>query len=170
VQHMPVGFTDMFARRLDELCAIRVKEAVSGDLLIAGRALVCPGDRHMKVKRLPLGEVAVLSDEARVNGHRPSVDILFRSLAEEFGARGIAVLMTGMGEDGAAGMGTVRSAGGMTIAQSEESCVVFGMPKAAIERGFATRVVALEALANTLQAQCGQEPGKGGKAARAGKQ
>jgi two-component system chemotaxis response regulator CheB len=170
VQHMPVGFTDMFARRLDELCAIRVKEAVSGDLLIAGRALVCPGDRHMKVKRLPLGEVAVLSDEARVNGHRPSVDILFRSLAEEFGSRGIAVLMTGMGEDGAAGMGTVRSAGGMTIAQSEDSCVVFGMPKAAIERGFATRVVALEALANTLQAQCGQEPGKGGKAARAGKQ
>jgi two-component system, chemotaxis family, protein-glutamate methylesterase/glutaminase len=170
VQHMPVGFTEMFARRLDELCAIRVKEAVSGDLLLAGRALVCPGDRHMKVKRLPLGEVVVLSDEARVNGHRPSVDVLFRSLAEEFGSRGIAVLMTGMGEDGAAGMGTVRSAGGMTIAQSEDSCVVFGMPKAAIERGFATRVVALDALANTLQAQCGEESGKPGKAARAGKQ
>jgi two-component system, chemotaxis family, protein-glutamate methylesterase/glutaminase len=170
VQHMPVGFTDMFARRLDELCAIRVKEAVSGDLLVAGRALICPGDRHMKVKKLPLGEVAVLSDEQRVNGHRPSVDILFRSVGEEFGSRGVAVLMTGMGEDGAAGMGTVRSAGGMTIAQSEESCVVFGMPKAAIERGFATRVVALEALANTLLAQCGQEFGKGGKAARAGKQ
>jgi two-component system, chemotaxis family, protein-glutamate methylesterase/glutaminase len=170
VQHMPAGFTDMFARRLDELCAIRVKEAVSGDLLLTGRALVCPGDRHLKVKKLPLGEVAVLSDEARVNGHRPSVDILFRSLAAEFGARGIAVLMTGMGEDGAAGMGIVHSAGGMTIAQSEESCVVFGMPKAAIERGFATRVVALDALANTLQAQCGQENAKGGKAARAGKQ
>jgi two-component system chemotaxis response regulator CheB len=169
VQHMPVGFTEMFARRLDELCAIRVKEAVSGDLLMAGRALVCPGDRHMKVKRLPLGEVVVLSDEARVNGHRPSVDVLFRSLAEEFGGRGIAVLMTGMGEDGAAGMGTVRSAGGMTIAQSEDSCVVFGMPKAAIERGFATRVVALDALANTLQAQCGEESGKSGRAARAGK-
>jgi two-component system, chemotaxis family, protein-glutamate methylesterase/glutaminase len=170
VQHMPAGFTDMFARRLDELCAIRVKEAVSGDLLLTGRALVCPGDRHLKVKKLPLGEVAVLSDEARVNGHRPSVDILFRSLAAEFGARGIAVLMTGMGEDGAAGMGAVHSAGGMTIAQSEESCVVFGMPKAAIERGFATRIVALDALANTLQAQCGQENAKGGKAARAGKQ
>jgi two-component system, chemotaxis family, protein-glutamate methylesterase/glutaminase len=170
VQHMPAGFTDMFARRLDELCAIRVKEAVSGDLLLTGRALVCPGDRHLKVKKLPLGEVAVLSDEGRVNGHRPSVDILFRSLAAEFGARGIAVLMTGMGEDGAAGMGAVHSAGGMTIAQSEESCVVFGMPKAAIERGFATRIVALDALANTLQAQCGQENAKGGKAARAGKQ
>ena len=169
VQHMPVGFTEMFARRLDELCAIRVKEAVSGDLLVAGRALVCPGDRHMKVKRLPLGEVVVLSDEARVNGHRPSVDVLFRSLAEEFGSRGIAVLMTGMGEDGAAGMGVVRSASGMTIAQSEDSCVVFGMPKAAIERGFATRVVALDALANTLQAQCGDESGKTSRAARVGK-
>ena len=169
VQHMPVGFTEMFARRLDEMCAIRVKEAVSGDLLVAGRALICPGDRHMKVKKLPLGEVVVLSDEARVNGHRPSVDVLFRSLADEFGGRGIAVLMTGMGEDGAAGMGAVRSAGGMTIAQSEESCVVFGMPKAAIERGFATRVVALDVLANTLQAQCGEESGKPGKAARAGR-
>lgn len=170
VQHMPVGFTEMFARRLDELCAIPVKEAVSGDLLVAGRALVCPGDRHMKVKRLPLGEVVVLSDEARVNGHRPSVDVLFRSLAEEFGSRGIAVLMTGMGEDGAAGMGVVRSAGGMTIAQSEDSCVVFGMPKAAIERGFATRVVALDALADTLQAQCADDSCKPGRAARAGKQ
>lgn len=176
VQHMPEGFTEMFARRLDECCAIRVKEAVSGDLLLPGRALICPGNRHLKVKRLPLGEVAVLSDESRVNGHRPSVDVLFRSVAEEFGARGIAVLMTGMGEDGAAGMGTVRAAGGMTIAQSEDSCVVFGMPKAAIERGFATRVVALEALANTLQAQCGSERGRfagdgnePGKAARAGK-
>jgi two-component system chemotaxis response regulator CheB len=155
VQHMPEGFTEMFARRLDEICAIRVKEAVSGDLLLAGRALICPGNRHLKVKRLPLGEVAVLSDEDRVNGHRPSVDVLFRSLADEFESRGIAVLMTGMGEDGATGLGEVKKAGGMTIAQSETSCVVFGMPKAAIERGFATRVIDLDALANTLQAQCG---------------
>ena len=155
VQHMPEGFTEMFARRLDEICAIRVKEAVSGDLLLAGRALICPGNRHLKVKRLPLGEVAVLTDEERVNGHRPSVDVLFRSMAEEFGSRGIAVLMTGMGEDGANGLGEVKKAGGVTIAQSESSCVVFGMPKAGIERGFATRVVDLDALANTLQAQCG---------------
>jgi len=165
VQHMPEGFTEMFARRLDESCSIRVKEAVSGDLLLAGRALICPGNRHLKVKRLPLGEVAVLSDEARVNGHRPSVDVLFRSMAEEFGSRGMAVLMTGMGEDGAAGLGFVKKAGGMTIAQSEDSCVVFGMPKAAIERGFATRVVHLDALANTLLAQCGS---RDEKAARAG--
>jgi len=175
VQHMPEGFTDMFSRRLDEICAIRVKEAQSGDLLIPGRALVCPGHRHMKVKKLPLGDVAVLTDETRVNGHRPSVDVLFKSAAEEFGSRTIAVLMTGMGDDGAQGMKRVKDEGGMTIAQSEESCVVFGMPKAAIERGYALRVVDLDALANTLLAQCGQEPkgtsetGGSGSAAAAGK-
>ncbi len=157
VQHMPEGFTEMFAKRLDEICAIAVKEAQSGDLLLAGRALVCPGSRHLKVKRLPLGDVAVLSDEPRVNGHRPSADVLFKSVAEEFGRQGLAVLMTGMGEDGAQGMGTVKAAGGMTIAQSEDSCVVFGMPKAAIERGYAIRVVGLDAMANTLQAQCAPE-------------
>jgi two-component system chemotaxis response regulator CheB len=176
VQHMPEGFTEMFSRRLDEICAIRVKEAQSGDLLLAGRALVCPGSRHLKVKRLPLGDVAVLSDEPRVNGHRPSVDVLFKSVAEEFGNKGLAVLMTGMGEDGAQGMGLVKAAGGMTIAQGEDSCVVFGMPKAAIERGYAVRVVGLEALANTLLAQCMQdrksnaESGEGGKAAGAGQE
>jgi two-component system chemotaxis response regulator CheB len=174
VQHMPEGFTEMFARRLDEICAIQVKEAQSGDLLLAGRVLICPGTRHMKAKRLPLGDVVVLSDEARVNGHRPSVDVLFRSVAEEFGPRGMAVLMTGMGEDGAQGMGTVKAAGGMTIAQSEDSCVVYGMPKAAIDRGYAVRVVALDALANTLMAQCmperqgsGSDSNEGSKAAGA---
>ena len=154
VQHMPEGFTDMFARRLDECCSLNVKEAQSGDLLLAGRVLICPGSRHLKVKRLPLGDIAILSDDPRVNGHRPSADVMFKSLAEEFGARGIGVLMTGMGEDGAQGLGLVRSAGGLTIAQGEQSCVVFGMPKAAIERGHAMRVVELEALAATLQAQC----------------
>jgi two-component system chemotaxis response regulator CheB len=154
VQHMPEGFTEMFSRRLDEICAITVKEAQSGDLLLAGRALICPGNRHIKVKRLPMGDVAVLNDDPRVNGHRPSVDVLFKSVAEEFGEKSIAVLMTGMGEDGAQGMGLVKAAGGTTIAQSEESCVVFGMPKAAIERGYAVRVIALDVLANTLRAQC----------------
>jgi two-component system chemotaxis response regulator CheB len=177
VQHMPEGFTEMFSRRLEEICAITVKEAQSGDLLLAGRALICPGNRHLKVKRLPMGDVAVLNDEPRVNGHRPSVDVLFKSVAEEFGEKGIAVLMTGMGEDGAHGMGLVKAAGGMTIAQSEQSCVVYGMPKAAIERGYAVRVVALDALANTLQAQCMQDrkasgkpdPEDGSKAAGVGK-
>ncbi|HEX4488210.1 MAG TPA: chemotaxis response regulator protein-glutamate methylesterase [Terriglobales bacterium] len=154
VQHMPEGFTDMFARRLDEICAIKVKEAQSGDQLLAGRALICPGNRHLKVKRLPLSDVVVLSDEAKVNGHRPSADILFRSVAAEFGDKSIALIMTGMGDDGAEGLGAVRRAGGITVAQSEDSCVVYGMPKAAVERGYASRVVSLEAMSNTLIAQC----------------
>jgi two-component system chemotaxis response regulator CheB len=154
VQHMPEGFTEMFARRLDEICAISVKEAQSGDLLLAGRALICPGSRHVKAKKLLLGDVAVLSDEPRVNGHRPSADVLFKSVAEEFGPRSVGVIMTGMGEDGANGLGMLKAAGGMTIAQNEDSCTVFGMPKAAIERGFAIRVVGLDAIAQTLQALC----------------
>ncbi len=177
VQHMPVGFTEMFSRRLEDICSITVKEAQSGDLLLAGRALICPGNRHLKVKRLPMGDVAVLNDEPRVNGHRPSVDVLFKSVAEEFGDKSIAALMTGMGEDGAQGLGMVKAAGGMTIAQSEESCVVFGMPKAAIERGYALRVLPLDSLANTLQAQCmpdrkssmKSESDESGKAAGVGK-
>ena len=154
VQHMPEGFTEMFARRLDETCAIKVKEAQSGDLLLSGRVLIAPGNRHLRMKRLPLGNIVVLGDDARVNGHRPSVDVLFQSLAEDFGEQGTAVLMTGMGDDGAEGLGMVKAAGGLTIAQSEDSCVVYGMPKAAIERGYADRVIELEALANTLQVHC----------------
>jgi len=157
VQHMPDGFTELLARRLDDTCPMRVKEAQSGDLLLAGRVLICPGNRHMRVKRLPLGNVAVLSDDEPVNGHRPSVDVLFRSVAEEFGPRSIGVLMTGMGEDGASGLGAIRAAGGLTLAQNQESCVVFGMPRAAIERGYAMRVVSLQDLPNTLQAQCAPE-------------
>jgi len=166
VQHMPDGFTDMFARRLDEVCPLRVKEAQSGDLLLPGRVLICPGSRHMKVKRLPLGDIAVLSDEPRVNGHRPSVDVLLKSVAEEFRGNAVGVLMTGMGDDGAEGLGAIKREGGMTIAQSEESCVVYGMPKAAIERGYAIRVVGLDIMGSTLQAICGRN--ETGRAVRAG--
>src|SRR5260370_40736852 len=123
---MPDGFTERFAKRRDDSCPIRVKEAQSGDWLVAGRALICPGNRHMKVKKLPLGNVAVLSDEAPVNGHRPSVDVLFHSVAEKFGPQATAVLMTGMGEDGAAGLGGTRAPGGCAVAQSQGVCVVFG--------------------------------------------
>jgi two-component system chemotaxis response regulator CheB len=154
---MPQGFTDLFARRLNECSAIEVKEAQSGDLLIAGRALVCPGNRHIKVRRMPLGNTVVLTDDERLNGHRPSADVLFRSVAAEFGPRSIGVLMTGMGEDGALGMGLIKGAGGLTIAQSEDTCVVYGMPKAAIERGFVTRVVPLDTMASTLSIQCSPE-------------
>ena len=154
VQHMPEGFTEMFARRLNDCSALNIKEAQSGDILHAGRVLICPGSRHLKVKRLPLGDVAVLSDEPRVNGHRPSADVLFKSVAEEFGSRGVGVIMTGMGDDGAHALGLIKAAGGTTIAQSEQSCVVFGMPKAAIERGHAMRIVDLQSMASVLQAQC----------------
>jgi two-component system chemotaxis response regulator CheB len=154
VQHMPEGFTQMFAHRLAESCAIEVKEAASGDLLLAGRALICPGNRHMRVRRMPMGDVVVLSDEPPVNGHRPSADVLFRSVAQEFGARTLALIMTGMGEDGADAIGTVKAAGGLAVAQDEASSVVFGMPKVAIERGNVNRVVPLDALPNLLQVQC----------------
>ena len=166
VQHMPDGFTDMFAKRLDEVCPLRVKEAQSGDLLLPGRVLICPGNRHMKAKRLPLGDIVVLSEEPRVNGHRPSADVLLRSVAEEFKTNAVGVLMTGMGDDGAEGLGAIKREGGMTIAQNEETCVVYGMPKAAIERGYATRVVGLDVIGSTLQAVCGRN--ESGRAVRAG--
>jgi two-component system chemotaxis response regulator CheB len=155
VQHMPAGFTEPFARRLNESCALEVKEAQSGDILAAGRVLICPGDRHIKVRRMPLGDVVVLSSDGRVNGHRPSVDVLFHSTAEEFGANAVGVLMTGMGEDGAEGLGAMKASGAYTLAQDEASSIVFGMPRAAIDRGYAQRIVALEDMANTLIAHCG---------------
>jgi two-component system chemotaxis response regulator CheB len=147
----------MFARRLDESCAIEVKEAQSGDLLLAGRALICPGDRHLKVRRMDHGDVAILVDQPRVNGHRPSVDVLFHSVAQEFGRKAIGVLMTGMGEDGAAGLGAIRDAGGFTIAQNPETCVVDSMPRAAIHQGFAQRIVSLSTLAEALISRCAAE-------------
>ena len=126
----------------------------------------------MKVKRLPLGDIVVLGDEPRVNGHRPSADVLLRSVAEEFKTQAVGVLMTGMGDDGAEGLGAVKKEGGMTIAQSEESCVVYGMPKAAIERGYAIRVVGLDVMAcdaaGDLRTECGSEMGSAGRAVRAG--
>jgi two-component system chemotaxis response regulator CheB len=158
VQHMPEGFTEMFAHRLNESSAIEVKEAQSGDLLRAGRALICPGNRHMKVRRMEHGDIAILVDQPRVNGHRPSVDVLFHSVAHETGPKAIGVLMTGMGDDGAAGMGAIQSAGGITIAQSPDSCVVDSMPRAAIERGFVTRIVSLSGIAGVLQSKCAQDP------------
>jgi len=150
VQHMPEGFTEMFANRLDECCALEVHEARSGDLLVAGRVLICPGNRHLMVRRMPRGDMAVLSDAAPVNGHRPSVDVLFHSVAQQFGLTAVGLLMTGMGEDGAEGLGAIKDAGGMTIAQSEDTCVVSGMPRAAISKGYANKVIPLEGLAAFL--------------------
>jgi two-component system chemotaxis response regulator CheB len=157
VQHMPEGFTEMFARRLDDCSPLFVQEAKSGDLLLAGRVLLSPGNRHIMVRRMPRGDMVVLSDAAPVNGHRPSADFLFHSVAQEFGPLAIGVLMTGMGEDGAEGLGAIKAAGGLTIAQSEETCVVSGMPRAAINKGYATKIIPLEGLASFLVAQCGTD-------------
>jgi two-component system chemotaxis response regulator CheB len=159
VQHMPEGFTEMFAKRLDECCALEVHEARSGDLLLAGRVLICPGNRHIMVRRMPRGDMAVLSDGPPVNGHRPSADVLFHSVAQEFGLTAVGVLMTGMGDDGAEGLGAIKSAGGMTIAQSEDSCVVSGMPRAAILKGYANKIIPLDAVASFLVNQYGAERG-----------
>ena len=150
VQHMPEGFTEMFAKRLDECCELDVQEAKSGDLLVAGRVLICPGNRHIMVRRMPRGDMAVLSDAPAVNGHRPSADVLFHSVAQEFGPTSVGIIMTGMGEDGAEGLGAIKNSGGITIAQSEETCVVGGMPRAAILKGYANKVIPLEGLANYL--------------------
>jgi len=157
VQHMPEGFTEMFAKRLDECCALDVQEARSGDLLLAGRALICPGNRHIMVRRMPRGDMVVLSDSPAINGHRPSADVLFHSVAQEFGLTAVGVLMTGMGEDGAEGLGAIKAAGGMTIAQSEDSCVVSGMPRAAIVKGYAAKVVPLDSLGAFLVSHYGAD-------------
>jgi len=150
VQHMPKGFTGMLANRLNAACQIAVKEACEGDLVLAGRALVAPGDRHLKIKRMPLGTIAVLSTAPPVSGHRPSVDVLFRSVAEEYAGKATGLIMTGMGNDGALGLGEIQQMGGLTVAQDEDSCIVFGMPKAAVERRVVAKTVSLENMAEFL--------------------
>jgi two-component system, chemotaxis family, protein-glutamate methylesterase/glutaminase len=150
VQHMPEGFTEMFAKRLDECCVVDVQEARSGDLLVAGRVLICPGNRHIMVRHMPRGDMAVLSNGPPVNGHRPSADVLFHSVAQQFGLTAVGLLMTGMGEDGAEGLGALQAAGGVTLAQSEDTCVVSGMPRAAISKGYADKVIPLEGIAAFL--------------------
>jgi len=157
VQHMPEGFTEMFAKRLDECCALEVQEARSGDLLLAGRVLICPGNRHIMVRRMPRGDMAVLSDGPPVNGHRPSADVLFHSVSQEFGLTAVGVLMTGMGDDGAEGLGAIKAAGGMTVAQSEDTCVVSGMPRAAISKGYANKIIPLDGVAAFLMSNYGSE-------------
>jgi two-component system chemotaxis response regulator CheB len=150
VQHMPEGFTAAFARRLAQTSSLDVREARTGDRLEPGVALVAPGDRHLRVRRA--GEqydVEVVSGPL-VNRHRPSVDVLFDSVVEAAGAAAVGVLLTGMGADGAAGLGRMRQRGAVTIAQDEATSVVFGMPKEAIARGAACEVVPLSQVARSV--------------------
>lgn len=167
VQHMPEGFTKMFADRLNQICKIRVEEAKDGSQLAAGTALIAPGNRHLKVARLRAGAVAVLSASPPVNGHRPSADVLFDSVSREFGADTIGVIMTGMGEDGARGLGRIKSCGGPTLAQDEESCVVYGMPRVAVEMGHVREIVTLQAIPARLTALVKEVTGYAGRAEHA---
>lgn len=144
VQHMPEKFTAMFAERLHNLCQIEVREAKHGDRVIPGRALIAPGGRHMMLKRNGAQYVVDVTDGPLVNRHKPSVDVLFRSVAKFAGANALGIIMTGMGDDGARGLKEMRDAGAKTIAQDEASCVVFGMPKEAIKLGAAEQILPLE--------------------------
>ena len=153
VQHMPEKFTAEFANRLNGLCKIEVKEAQNNDRVIPGRALIAPGGKHMLLRRTGAQYYVEVMDGPLVNRHRPSVDVLFRSVAKCAGANALGVIMTGMGDDGAAGLMEMRTAGAHTLAQDEESCVVFGMPKEAIKRGGVERVVPLNAIGREILGQ-----------------
>jgi two-component system chemotaxis response regulator CheB len=143
VQHMPAGFTDMFARRLDGLCHIRVREARHGDRVEPGLALIAPGGRHLQLARDGRGYHVGVADGPLINRHKPSVDVLFRSVARMAGANALGIIMTGMGDDGALGLKEMRDAGAATIGEAEETCVVFGMPKEAMLRGAVESVLPL---------------------------
>ena len=144
VQHMPEKFTAMFAERLNNLCKIEVREAKDGDRVIPGRALIAPGGQHMMLKRSGAQYYVAVADGPVVNRHKPSVDVLFRSVAQIAGRNALGVIMTGMGDDGARGMKEMHDAGAQTVAEDESTCVVFGMPKVAIDMGGVDRIVPLD--------------------------
>jgi len=151
-QHMPEAFTRAFAARLNGLCSMAVKEAEHGERLLPGHAYIAPGNRHLLLSRSGANYTANLSDGPPVSRHRPSVDVMFRSAANCAGGNCLGIIMTGMGDDGAAGMLELHQVGARTLAQDEESCVVFGMPKEAIARGGVDEVVPLGELAKRLSA------------------
>jgi two-component system chemotaxis response regulator CheB len=150
VLHMPVGYTEMYAKRLNELSLLEVAEAQEGDVLKPGRVLLAPAGRHFSVTRKGADVVVHLDARPFDMLHRPSVDVLFRSAAELFNARVLGVVMTGMGEDGKVGSAAIKSRGGMVLAESEGSCVVYGMPRAVIEAGLASRVIPLDRMSDAI--------------------
>jgi two-component system chemotaxis response regulator CheB len=149
-QHMPETFTRAFAQRLDQVTQVNVKEAEDGDSVVPGVVLVAPGDRHLQLRRDGARYYASVRDGPRVNRHRPSVDVLFRSVAQAAGRNALGVILTGMGGDGAQGLLEMKQAGARTFAQDEATCVVFGMPRVAIELGAADRVVPLPQMAGAV--------------------
>lgn len=147
VQHMPAGFTHSLAERLDSLSELTVREATAGDQLAAGTALIAPGDFHLRVSSR--GSIQ-LDQEPKVHGVRPSVDVTLYSVAQTYGSRTVTAILTGMGSDGAAGAAAIRQAGGLVLAEDESTCVVWGMPRAVVERGGADRVVPLDGMAAAI--------------------
>ena len=149
-QHMPPGFTRSYAARLDSLCRIRVKEAVDGDRILPGHAYIAPGGFHLSVERSGANYIARVRDGEPVNRHKPSVEVLFESAARVVGPNALGVMLTGMGADGARAMKTMRDAGSWNLCQDEASCVVFGMPREAINHGAAHEVLPLQRIAPAL--------------------
>ncbi len=151
VQHMPAGFTRMFAERLNSLCGVAVKEAANGDLVREGHVYIAPGGKQLEVTKSPQGFVLRTFDGKEVCGHRPSVEVMMQSVAKSAGRNAVGAMLTGMGGDGAMGMRAMRDAGARCIAQDEASCVVFGMPNKALESGGAERAVPLRDVTRTLK-------------------
>lgn len=150
VQHIPPGFSTAFANRLNQTCQLEVREAVQGDYAVPGRVLLAPGDRHMVLRKTGGAYRVDVKDGPRVCYQRPSVDVLFHSVAKISGKRAVGVILTGMGSDGAAGLLEMKRAGARTIAQDEATCVVFGMPREAIQRGAADHVTPLQRITPVL--------------------
>ncbi len=154
VQHMPEGFTREFALSLNNICPLEVKEAQEGDILKPGRVFIAPGNKHITVERKALATVIHLSDEEPCNGHRPSADVLFKSVAKEFTNKALGVIMTGMGKDGARELAEMRKQGAHTLGQDEESSVVYGMPRVAFEMGGVQEQVPLNKMASRIAELC----------------
>ena len=150
VQHMPEKFTASFAARLNGLCQIEVREAVNRDRVMPGRALIAPGGQHLLVRRSGAQYYVEVVDGPLVSRHRPSVDVLFRSVAKQAGRNAMGIIMTGMGDDGAHGLKEMRDAGATTLAQDEASCIVYGMPREAVKLDAVDRVVSLRSVASEI--------------------
>jgi two-component system, chemotaxis family, protein-glutamate methylesterase/glutaminase len=157
-QHMPPGFTTSFATRLNGLCKIRVAEARDGERILPGHAYIAPGGRHLRIERSGSNYVAVLDDTEPVNRHRPSVEVLFKSCARVIGPNAIGIMLTGMGADGASAMREMKDAGSYNYVQDEASCVVFGMPRMAIQHGAAHEVLPLTQIAPAVLARLANAP------------
>jgi two-component system chemotaxis response regulator CheB len=154
VQHMPENFTAAFAKRLDSLCKMTIKEAQDNDSVVRGRALIAPGNKHTLLKRSGARYYVVVKEGPLVSRHRPSVDVLFRSAARYAGKNAVGVIMTGMGDDGARGMEEMKQAGAYNIAQDEKSCIVFGMPNEAIKRKAVDKIMPLNRIAHQVLQVC----------------